>query len=143
MQLNTLLKNDFIMFILIQYNFSMECHFCFRDPSEAQQVLKFSCLQMWKQRYSLWLIDFDREVIKNKIFFPILWEKNKRNEKFIFLKFIYGENLCILILRLSNLRRAALASNGLDYCLDKYPNFDTLLVWVWNQCIWLLSKKKL
>jgi len=55
-----------------------------------------------------------------------LVEKNKRNEEFIFLKCIYGENnLDILILRLSHIRRAALASKSLDYCLDKYLDFDT------------------
>lgn len=37
------------------------------------------------------------------------------------------KTLIFLILRLSNMR-AALASKGLDYCLDKYPDFDTFAV---------------
>jgi len=60
------------MFILIERNSSMDYHFCFRDPSAAQQVLKFYVCRCEKQRYSLWLIDFDRKVIKNKIF-SLIW----------------------------------------------------------------------
>lgn len=63
------------------------------------------------------------------------------HDEFILLKLIYGENnLDIFILRLSNVG-AALAPKGLDYCLDKYPDFDTFAVWVLNQYIRLLPKE--
>lgn len=70
--LNILLKIDFIMFILILCNSSMECHFCFRDPAEAQQVSKFHVCRCERHRYSLLLIDCQRKVVIYKILSLIL-----------------------------------------------------------------------